>query len=216
VLRSRRREFVVAALLAIGVAVLIALTTVAAVAGWDRRVLAAVHPLVVADATLRVAAVAVTTVGTPLAVNVLTAIAAIALWRRCADRTRRRRAIAYVVAARVVELGAETGLKQLVQRPRPSFPDPVVTAADPSFPSGHAAGIAVLVVALLLVTRALRGRPAGTGWVVGAFGVVLAVGASRVLLGVHYPTDVVGGVLLGVGVAFALTPLLPTSSLSAA
>lgn len=209
VLRARRREIAVAVLLAVGVAVLADLTTVAPVAAWDRRIVAAAHSVVVVEATLRTSAFAVTTVGSPLVVNALTAIAVIVVWRRCDDRTARWRAIAYVVVSRLVELGAETGLKQLVGRPRPTFPDPVATATDASFPSGHAAGTAVLAVALLLVIRSLRGRRAPTGWIVGAIGVVVAVGTSRVLLGVHYPTDVLGGALLGACVAFALTPMLP-------
>jgi membrane-associated phospholipid phosphatase len=209
VLRSRRREIAIAVLLAAGVAVLAILTTTAPVAGWDRRIVVAAHPVVVADATLRMSAVAVTTVGSPLVVNALTLLAAIAVWRRYDDRTARLRASAYVVVSRAVELGAETGLKQLLQRSRPTFPDPVATATDASFPSGHAAGIAVLAVALLLVTCSLRGRRAPAGWIVGAVGVVLAVAASRVLLGMHYPTDVLGGALLGACVAFGLTPMLP-------
>jgi membrane-associated phospholipid phosphatase len=110
---------------------------------------------------------------------------------------------------RAVELGAETGIKQLLQRPRPAFPDSVATAADAIFPSGHAAGIAVPAVALLLVTCSLRARRAPTGWIVGANGVMLTVATSRVLLGVHYPTDVLGGALLGACVAFAHSPVLP-------
>jgi len=209
VLRSRRREIAVAVLLAVGVAVLAVLTTVAPVAAWDRRIVAAAHSVVVVEATLRVSAVAVTTAGSPLVVNALTVVAAIVIWRRCDNRNTRLRATSYVVVSRLVELGAETGLKQLVGRPRPTFPDPVATAADASFPSGHAAGIAVLAVALLLATRSLRGRRAPTGWIVGAIGAVVVVGASRVLLGVHYPTDVLAGALLGACIALALTPMLP-------
>jgi membrane-associated phospholipid phosphatase len=51
-------------------------------------------------------------------------------------------------------------------------------------------------------------RAAGGGWTGGAAVAIAAVGASRVLLGVHYLTDVLGGALLGTATALALSPMV--------
>ncbi|MER6944327.1 phosphatase PAP2 family protein [Nonomuraea sp. NPDC000554] len=98
-------------------------------------------------------------------------------------------------------------LKVLVGRARPYFPDPVAVATDQAFPSGHALnatlGAGVLV---LVILPALRGRPRlrALAWCVAGF-LVLSVAYTRIALGVHWVSDVVGGVLLGVLVIAATT-----------
>jgi undecaprenyl-diphosphatase len=76
--------------------------------------------------------------------------------------------------------------------------DPLARAGGLSFPSGHAFGVIVgCGVLLLLVTPLLRGRLArAAAWAAGIV-VVAVVGFSRVGLGVHFPTDVVAGYVLG-------------------
>ena len=71
-----------------------------------------------------------------------------------------------------------------------------------------AALTAVLCVALLLLVHARPERPLRPWLVIVAALATACVATSRVLLGVHYPTDVVGGILLGVATALALTPIL--------
>jgi undecaprenyl-diphosphatase len=92
----------------------------------------------------------------------------------------------------------QQSLKAVVGRPRPIWPDPVDSAHYTAFPSGHAM-TAMVVCGLLLwllhhhgVARALW-RTAVTVAVIS----VVGVGLTRVWLGVHWPTDVVGGWLLG-------------------
>ncbi|MGV9558785.1 phosphatase PAP2 family protein [Streptomyces sp. NPDC003522] len=98
--------------------------------------------------------------------------------------------------------GGLTGLlvKTVVERARPSLQDPVAHAPGFSFPSGHAmtatTSFAVLLLVLLpLVPRA--GRPLCWGVAVVS---VIGVGFTRVALGVHWFSDVVGGWLLGLAV----------------
>lgn len=90
-------------------------------------------------------------------------------------------------------------LKEVVGRARPDLLDAVSTAAGRSFPSGHALGGTVSCGLLVLVLGPLL--PAGRRWIawLAAVLAVVLVCLSRVLLGVHYLTDVTAGVILGVG-----------------
>ena len=113
---------------------------------------------------------------------------------------RRARAAALWAGATVVAgglLGA--GLKLAVHRARPVLDDPVTVASGYSFPSGHALNSALCVSVLLV----LLWRPLGRrGYRVLAAGVgallVLATAMDRLLLGVHFPSDVIAGDLVGV------------------
>lgn len=90
-----------------------------------------------------------------------------------------------------------TPIKAAVGRHRPRVPDPVGHFAGRSFPSGHAVG-AALGCAVLLVA-ALAVLPRSWRWLawVGAAAAFGLTGWTRVALGAHYPSDVVGGLLYG-------------------
>jgi undecaprenyl-diphosphatase len=141
---------------------------------------------------------AVTLLGDPVGITVVAGVLALVLWRR-----GHRRLALYVVAARVGAIVLSQGLKHLVDRARPVFDAPVAEALGPSFPSGHALGATVFwtTCAVLLVPRLRRPLLLLSGAVL----VAALVSASRVLLGVHYLSDVTGGLLLGLGWAAVCT-----------
>ncbi len=105
---------------------------------------------------------------------------------------------AYLVVTGLGALALDPAIKLLTGRLRPMVPTPVVTAPGYSFPSGHALNATVFYGVMLLVFLPIippRLRKLATGLVVA---IILLVGISRVALGVHYPSDVAGGWLLGV------------------
>jgi undecaprenyl-diphosphatase len=105
---------------------------------------------------------------------------------------------AYLVVTGLGALALDPAIKLLVGRLRPMVPTPVATAPGYSFPSGHTLNATVFYGVMLLVFLPIippRLRKLATGL---AIAIVLLVGISRVALGVHYPSDVAGGWLLGV------------------
>jgi undecaprenyl-diphosphatase len=110
-------------------------------------------------------------------------------------RTRAARVIVFLVLV-IGGQALATGLtKGMVGRGRPELG--VLAGLDPSFPSGHSAGAAATFAACALLLGRRRSRR--TQAVLTGIGIALAiaVGASRVLLGVHWFSDVIGGLVLG-------------------
>lgn len=141
----------------------------------------------------------VSNVGSPTVMRTLVGLLAVVLWIRHARRLALWAAVTIAGGALI-----DVVLKAAVGRARPHFSNPVALASGGSFPSGHAftatlgAGVLLLWALPLLSTR---GRIAA--WIVAVL-IPLAVGVSRVALGVHWVSDVVGGWLLGAGL-LALT-----------
>jgi undecaprenyl-diphosphatase len=96
-------------------------------------------------------------------------------------------------------------IKAAVDRARPHLVDPIATAAGKSFPSGHTqsavVGCGILVLVFLPIVHR-RARP----WLFAAASiVVLLIGFSRIALGVHYFSDVIGAILIGLAWLLAMT-----------
>ena len=138
--------------------------------------------------------------GSALAWQVVFAVVVVwLLWRRLP-----RLALFVVITAAGSSL-LNTVVKTAVHRLRPVLTDPVAHEGGLSFPSGHAqaamVGYAVLLLVFLPVLHGVWRRIA----VALAVFMVLAVGFSRVALGVHYVSDVVGGYVLGAAWVAAMT-----------
>jgi len=91
---------------------------------------------------------------------------------------------------------AEGGLKELIGRPRPE-------GGAFGFPSGHATAAAAYFGALAYLAGALRSPGACLVVRLGGLAVVPLVGAARVVLRAHWPSDVLGGIALGLALAAA-------------
>lgn len=118
------------------------------------------------------------------------------LWHRGAPRPA-----AWAVATITFGGLLNLAIKGIVDRARPDLPHPVAWAPGASFPSGHAMGAAlgacILVLVALPFLRTLTARI--LLWVAAAV-VMVFVAYTRVALGVHWTSDVIAGVALGVAV----------------
>ncbi len=113
-------------------------------------------------------------------------------------RIRSRWSLPFLLTVMVGTELLTLAVKDLVGRVRPAL-DPAAASLGPSFPSGHSStSAAFYAAAALILGRALQRRPRQilTGLAVG---IAVAVAASRVLLDVHWLSDVVGGLALGWG-----------------
>lgn len=153
--------------------------------GWARSVV-----VFVGDAGLPLAMVALVLLGWLLV-------------RRRSDAAQAVPGCLWALTAAGLTCLANVPIRAFVARPRPheNHPDLVVLVEGKdgyAFVSDHAGVAMAIAVALFLVHRAL-------GLV--AFALALVQGVARVVMGVHYPTDVVGGYALGMAVALLLAPL---------
>lgn len=136
-------------------------------------------------------AVAITQLGGAVFITVVVALLAIGLL------TRRQTGAALTLILTVGGAGILTiGLKLLFQRGRPSLWDVLTVETTYSFPSGHAVASSALGFALIILLWRTRWRTLslaiGTGY-------IIAVGLTRMYLGVHFPSDVFAGWLISLG-----------------
>ena len=134
----------------------------------------------------------VTFLGSPLFLTIV--VSATVLY---ALRHRRTRLAVFLTVTTLAGGAINNGVKHLVDRDRPDLNDPVATAGGLSFPSGHAMSSTVAFGALLLVLLPAVPSRARRPLLVAVAVLVLSIGFSRLALGVHYLSDVLGGYVLG-------------------
>ena len=135
--------------------------------------------------------------GLILPVGVPTAMGVYALIKK--DQPLLKEAI-YIGTSVIEALGITMAMKYTFDRQRPyeKYPDlihPVSTEPDPSFPSGHTAAAFSLATSLSITYPQWYVIAPSAVWACG-------VGFSRINQGVHYPSDVMTGAVIGVGCAF--------------
>lgn len=135
---------------------------------------------------------AISWLGRPPILWTVTILSVLFTWRHHA-----RKLAIFLVCTTIGGGVVSTSIKLLVNRPRPEVDHPIVEAFGKSFPSGHALASTVVFGAVLLTFLPVlpgRWRHAAVG---GTVVFVLAIGLSRLLLGVHFLSDVLAGHVLG-------------------
>jgi len=116
------------------------------------------------------------------------------LWRRAA----------VLIGVVTLATASDELLKALYHRARPDFAAAGMIAYAKSFPSGHSTASAAFWLSVAMIAASFEPRRrAKAAWFAIASLIVATVGASRVYLGVHWPTDVLAGWMLGAGWALA-------------
>ena len=154
-----------------------------------------------ATPALDLVAMEVTALGNGVVVAVIATVAGTLLW------LLGQRAYALLLAAAVAGAWVTYPvLKLLFDRPRPQlFEWRAHYAHSSSYPSGHATmSVVLLVVLAYIVHRLSRRRSVSAAAMLFAGTAVLLIGVSRLYLGVHYPSDIVAGALLGAAIGRAL------------
>lgn len=135
---------------------------------------------------------AISLLGKPLWLGIAIAVgAAYVFWRG------RRRLALYLAVTAIGGGLVDSAVKLLVNRPRPDAHAALVHALGKSFPSGHAMSSTVTYGALLLVFLPALSRRGKVAAFAATVALVLLIGISRLMLGVHFISDVVGGYVLG-------------------
>src|SRR5436190_3700497 len=159
----------------------------------DHRAAADINSLIAGNATAVGVVKAVTWLGSSGVLWAVIAAATVILAIR-----RQWRLAVYLLVTGAGALVLDPILKSLVGRLRPVVAHPIAHGAGNSFPSGHSLGSIVCYGAILLVFLPLACGRWRVAFITAIVARVALVGLSRVLLGVHYVSDVLGGWAIGI------------------
>jgi undecaprenyl-diphosphatase len=123
---------------------------------------------------------------------IIVIILTIALWRWWGWGTAIAMGLTTLVSAFTSEV-----LKAYFARLRPDFVPHLDFVGSAAYPSGHANNAAVVYILFIMLVPQAR-HP---GWQLAAAAMIFVTGLSRIMLGVHWPTDVIGGWMLGASFA---------------
>jgi membrane-associated phospholipid phosphatase len=171
---------------------LLQVTTDGPLTEFDTEVAEALYETAHDSPALVTAAKTVSFFGLPAWFYVVIGGAALYFWRK-----GQRRLAIFLVVTNLVGGAIDTIVKIAVDRPRPEFEEPIVEAFGKSFPSGHTMATTVGYGTLLLVFMPLIPRRWRIPAIVAYFLFVALMAASRLSLGVHFVSDVLGGFVLG-------------------
>ncbi|NTY62349.1 phosphatase PAP2 family protein [Mycolicibacterium sphagni] len=138
-------------------------------------------------------AITVTNLGSPAGVAVIAIAAAAVAWWRVGSA----RPALLILTTLVVASTVSTLTKSIVGAHRPARAVQLVVETDRSFPSGHVTGTLALLGVLAVVIGQHARRSACVAMIALAGAATIAVGLTRLYLGVHWATDIAGGLLLG-------------------
>jgi membrane-associated phospholipid phosphatase len=168
----------------------------------DTRVETTAHRDAIRHGWLADLAKVVTWVGAPVVLELVAAVVVVLLLV-----AGRRRSALYLTVCVAGAYTLSTVGKLTVDRARPVFDDPLSHARGTSFPSGHATGSAAFYLAIAVVLLSFAPARRRRWPFVAALVIPLVVAATRVILGVHYLSDVTAGLLLGWAWVMACTAL---------
>jgi undecaprenyl-diphosphatase len=130
---------------------------------------------------------------------IMVTVLTLALWRWWGWRAGVAMGLTTLISAFTSDM-----MKLFFARVRPDLVpqlDPITSAA---FPSGHSNNAAVVYILFIMLVPQAR-HP---GWQLAAAGMIFLTGLSRIMLGVHWPTDVIGGWMLGTSFALGAAAVI--------
>ena len=135
----------------------------------------------------------VTALGTGVVVMMVVAVAALFLWL-----TRHKHSAALLLVTTTVGILINSMLKDVFHRTRPSIFPSGIEVFSSSFPSGHSMSAAIVYgTVAYLAARLQRHRWSRVVTAIVALLLIVLIAASRIYLGVHYPSDTVAGMVIG-------------------
>lgn len=190
---------------ALGLA-LYALVRIEPIANADEHITADIHRAAVTNGVVRQAAEAATLLGNPITLTILVISVAVALLR-----FGQRTLAGWLILVTAGGAVTETALKLVIRRARPGLETAILDAHGTSFPSGHAMNTSIVLGAIALaIARVMHPTLGGSKIPVAlAATISVAVASTRILLGVHYLSDVTAGFLLAIVWLTFLHPTLP-------
>jgi undecaprenyl-diphosphatase len=144
---------------------------------------------------VKTAMLEITTLGTGLVVAMMVIVAGMFLWLNA-----HKHSALLLIVSTVGGIVLNNLLKIGFSRPRPQIFEWGTHASSSSFPSGHAMSSIVVYGTVAYLVARLQKRPAARVATLVVAGIlVLAICISRIYLGVHYPSDILAGLMIGLG-----------------